>query len=89
MRLSYPVCDSVALTGTTFTGLVRTQYVLVPSVLLVYLPLALRGLAVYIVSGYSPSGVQQFRYLVSSPFNIEHVSLNVLCSHISPLIYIS
>ena len=44
-------CDSVALTGTTFTGLVRTQYVLVPSVLLVYLPLTLPGLAVYIVSG--------------------------------------
>ena len=37
------LCDSVALTGTTFTGLVRTQYVLVPSVLLVYLPLTRRG----------------------------------------------
>ena len=59
--------DSEALTGTTCTGLVRTQYVLVPSVLLVYLPL-------HIASGRSPSGVQRFRYLVSSPFNIEHVT---------------
>ena len=86
---SYSRCDSVVLTGTTCTGLVRTQYVLMPSVLLVYLSLTLRGLAVHIVSGHSPSGVQRFRSLVSSPFNIEHMSLNVLCSHISPLIYIS
>jgi hypothetical protein len=37
-------CDSVVRTGTPSISLVRTEYVLVPSVLLVYLSLTLRGL---------------------------------------------
>ena len=71
-------CDSAVLQCRFSTYSVRTGAVS-----------TLRGLAVHIVSSHSPSGVQRFRYLVSSPFNIEHVPLNVLCSHIPPLIYIS
>jgi len=52
-------CDSVARTGRSCTGSVRTEYILVlsvllvPSVLLVYLSLILRGIAVHISSMFN------------------------------------
>ena len=60
-------CDSEVRTGTTCTGLVRTHYVLVPSVLLVYLSLILRG--VY-DSGLHSSGLHMIR-----PFALCRVAL--------------
>jgi hypothetical protein len=73
-------CDSVVLTGTSGTGLLRTEYVLilsvlrVPSVLLVYLSLSPPGISGSAITGYSSSGVyQSTSFNAALPRVIQHL----------------